>query len=141
MEDVQGAYIHGRSFSADTLATKKVIFVLIFGFVGNNGDHRFHRRPCRRPRRMFSTKTTVDVCMYVGMLKKSPRPSPSSFPCYSPLLDPIHFPPTYKYAVGTDEYDTRNEKKVRIDRAPALLWSMSAPRAFLLCLLCWCRRS
>ena len=28
--------------------------------------------------------------------------------------DPIDFPPTYKYTAGTDEYDTRNDKKVRI---------------------------
>eukprot|EP00903_Cladosiphon_okamuranus_P016392 g15117.t1 len=30
--------------------------------------------------------------------------------------DPIDFPPTYKYTAGTDEYDTRNDKKFR---APA----------------------
>lgn len=37
--------------------------------------------------------------------------------------DPIDFAPTYKYAVGTDEYDTRNDKKVRSGRRAAIQYN------------------
>ena len=40
--------------------------------------------------------------------------------------DPIDFAPTYKYAVGTDEYDTRNDKKVRSGRRAAVQYNTAS---------------
>lgn len=52
----------------------------------------------------FKEPYNLPVATYARVL-------PSGVPCTCPA--PIDFLPTYKYAAGTDDYDTRNDKKVR----------------------------
>ena len=85
--------------------------------------------PLRRDQRIAFCRDHFNVWTHSIHVHQPPRsPQRPKIPSLFALAfsDPIDFAPTYKYAVGTDEYDTRNDKKVRSGRRAAVQYNTAS---------------